>query len=244
MSEVLIPITQFNSAREQADLALRIKSLVNDPEVRSLLQMRHLTGVLDRYPQTRSRKKKKEKREKKDVAVSVRRVADAREQHRKGNVGSYAVLASSGDVIGMASVIPGLRLRRHRTPLPKPLSRGVLREQIAVAGPEITAWTHEAMPRDELEMKDSRLSKAYRALLAPGGPVEEFAAIHDIASPNAWTIEPTRVPDGIHRAILLSGLRPRGHEGRYDDAEPERLAYPVSVLYCARPLGHLAVTQA
>lgn len=236
MFEVLQPITQFTSPRDMGDVAARIMSMVNTSDIRKLLQKRHLTGVLERFPQTA-------KPSKDDITAAARRIQKARERHRQGAVGTYVVMDGKGEIAGLATVIPNLRLKRHRTIMPKHFSLGILQEKISVAGPEITAWTSEPSPSGGNNVANSRLGLAYEALLVPGGPTEQFTGRNNMR-PNPWTIEPQRAPSWIHAAIVKSGLNPRSTEARYDDGEPENFWYPYSKLYSAHPIAQLASREA
>ncbi|MDB5176100.1 MAG: hypothetical protein JWM81_958 [Candidatus Saccharibacteria bacterium] len=217
---------------DQRKAAQQVRKLVRDPEVRDQLRGRNLLGVMRRYAPSD------------DEAIA--RFRKARIGTARSEYAAYTILDDADRIIGMATVLPDLKLKRQRFRLPSMpislpplLAKGPLVEQVPVTGPEVSAWTNE-------QNGGEHLVDAYRQLLSPQGIADTVFATRRqkqtnrphrtpmVVESNAWTIEPLEAAKLFHIAIRSAGLEETGR-GVYDDGESVRLfppeTPPVGVFY-------------
>lgn len=223
---------KYSTVDARSNLQRRIVELVHDPAVRRTLRARNLLGVLQRY---------------KDEKSSKDNIWNAQQHMNFARLGAYTINNADGEIVGMATVLPALPLRRQRTGIPPKLarvSRGLLASEVKIAGPEVSAWTNETNPAGARPL----LSAAYAELLRPMGladtvfgrwreRLDTAGETGTIVAYNPWTVEPidTHI---AHDAIRAAGLSPAGN-GYYDDGESAKLFppefVPVSRLYVRSP---------
>jgi hypothetical protein len=208
MSIELKPYSDFESAR---DLALQLHEAVRSSE--AILRQRDLPGPLARYGG--------------ELALATANVEKGQHEHLRAELGHYAVIGDSGDVIGSASVYPGLRLRKLRLPIPAGLAQGWLAVEFPYATPNVHAWIKDG---------EDGLADAYKQLL----PLSRADAYHrrivgtELQNPwhsgAAWTVEPRQSPRWVHRAISSTRLQ-RVATRRFDEGESRKKVPKRGTLY-------------
>lgn len=220
MSEAMLrPYTEFKAD----ELASQLGEVV--VQNKGLLAARNLVGVIDRYGH--------------DFELAKSKVEKGQREHAQGELGHYAIIGISGDVIGSASVYPGLTLRKLRLPIPAGIGRrySALAVDYPYARPNIHAWAAE---------DEDVLADAYQALATIGLSdlsnrnrltLSQVARREGIALPSylhqgaAWTVEPHRSPSDIHESITAkSGLKKVATK-RFDDGENGLKIPPRGILY-------------
>lgn len=206
MSELLKSYEEF----ESADLASQFHELVNNNA--RLLSERNLVGVVLRYGTA--------------LDVAEKNIIKAQNE-RNSRFGHYAIVGATGDVVGAASVINELPLKKLRLPMPAGLARGPLSVKYPHANPNIHAWT-DAEDTESLAFAYSQLTHKIfeeKPYITFGNSLTRMIVDYP------WTIEPTKSPDDIHDAITaLSGLKAIVSK-RFDDGESNREIPSISTLY-------------
>lgn len=200
----LVPYTDYNTET----LAMNLHDMVGRSAQVAHLHKRHLWGVVSRY------------RVLKNAAANVKL---AQERHEDGKIEAYAI-DIGGLVLGAASVLPDLPLRRQRWPLPPKFGRrfDFLGAEVETTGPNIAAW----LDAGEFSPSAGSFGGAALELI-----YKELCQDH----PGAWTIEPLRSPHAVHFA-LNRALKPVD-SGFYDDYESGAHFVPKSTLYVAGDPG-------
>ncbi len=168
--EVLVPYAEFDPGK----LAVQLHELVN----RNVedLALRGLTGVVARYS---------------DINIAEQKVRKG--QAEQATIGHFAVINSTGDVIGAASIYPKLPLRKHPLPLPPRFARWPIAVSFPYANPNVHAW----VDHEEID----GLAAAYKGLVH-----RATGRWKRPSNPKPWTIEPAKSPQQIHEAIMEGGL--------------------------------------
>ncbi len=193
--EILVPYTEF----EAGDLAAQLHGAVRGNMVE--LGDRNLVGVMLRYGY--------------DLERAEAKVRKGQNEHDE--IGHFAVVDFMGDVVGAASIYPGLPLRKLRLPLPPAAAVGPLAVEYPYADPNVHAWT--VGPERDL------LADAYKDLV-----FRSMGTFKRADAKKPWTIEPVASPKHVHESIVLGGLEAVATR-RYDDGESRRRVPPRSVLY-------------
>lgn len=183
------------------ELAHQLHDAVRGNE--QLLRTRNLQGVVDRYGAS--------------PELAEQNVRRGQINNGAGETRHYAVVDGTGDVVGAASIYPGLPLSRLRLPIPSALAIPPLVEKFPYANPNIHAWA--TVGEEEV------LAGAYKLL---ADIVTSRADIEPVDV--AWTIEPRRSPRTIHAALSMAGLT-RVATRLFSDDESRRRAPRPSVLY-------------
>jgi hypothetical protein len=224
---VLIPVTEFNAA----ELGCQVNGLVENEQTRAMLAARHLIGVLVRHSG--------------DVDSSIESMKRAQAKHKAGEMAVMAVVAPKGDVMGMATADPNIRLRRLAR-ITKRLPPAVVSWPFAQTqkgySPNIAAWTTEPLiPRHAPRL----LEDSYRELVASWGhsfdvfagpdykELEFSERMYYSRAFNPWTIEPGFKNSPVHLAIQNAGLELQD-DGYFDDNEDRHHAVPFSRLYAVK----------
>jgi hypothetical protein len=182
------------------EIGAQIYRLVDNSQTQELLDTRHFWGVLARHSRTMNRS-----------IAEVRRAAEA---HQAKKFGAYAIIGTRGDVLGMATSIPDLKLRRQISPLPPKFSRplGKLLSTFSLelhrTAPNVAAWTG-------INHKEALANSYYR--------------VAELSGYKGWTIEPVRSPDFIFRALQGANFLKLGTH-YYDDYESRHNLVPKAIL--------------
>lgn len=214
MSVELIPYSEFNSSR---DLAIQLHEVVasNKP----LLQERKLNGPIIRYGGS--------------LRQGIEKVEKGQREHIAGELGHFAVVGDSGDVIGSASIYPDLMLRKLRLPVPPVLAFGRLAVGYPYATPNIHAWVADG---------EGDLTDVYKNLVKLSRDMKyrqrmnkpEFVNPWHVGS--AWTVEPKSSPKEVHDAIKATTLS-KVATRRFDQGESRLRVPPRGTLY-AKIIGN------
>lgn len=218
-------VTEFSAE----DLGKQVFALVSDEGTRSTLLERHFVGVVARHSKS-----------KEDSVESMER---AQRIHYTGAMAIFAVVASSGDAVGMATADPALKLRRIRNlpiirRLPPATVNWPLAQTLRGYSPNVAAWTSEPLIS---RMRPKLLEESYRELAQPSGPAYEMFAgnVRQLGLTermfatrrfNPWTIETGFHNSPVHMALDRAGLEYR-EDGWFDDNEDRHHAVPHTTLY-------------
>lgn len=185
-----------------------------------LLEQRNINGPLVRYGQ--------------NVDTAIYNVQRAINLHSAREMGCYAVIGESGDIVGAASIYPDLELRRQFIPMAPIIAQGFLDSVLTIdypyASPNINAWTVDSEGLDE----------AYRQLLIESrqSPVNRQPRVANADQKNrayAWTAEPIRSPGSVHEQISAAGMYRMLTGKRLADQESRRHVPPKANLYSSKP---------
>lgn len=210
VSETLLrPYTDFDSR----ELAGQLHEAVSAEGVRSQLEARNIRGPIQRYGGS--------------LDEAAEKIQKGQHEHTTGELAHYAIVGSSGDVIGAGSLMPDLPLHKLRAPVPSSVGRRtapLLARAYNYATPNVAAWTSGG---------EDVLAQAYRELVnlsdtthTPGEPTSEPPL------KSVWTLEPARSPTEIHEAIVAYSGMMKIANRRFDDGEQTRWEVsPRSVLY-------------
>lgn len=230
----LHPVTEFTAA----DLGRQVNELIDDGYMQAMLSGRHFMDVLARHSG--------------EVEASIASMEHARKIHAAGEMAILAVVADSGNVVGMATADTALPLNRisrmaHRLP-PGMLGWPLLRS-IKGYSPNIAAWTAEALiPRESPPL----LTQSYRELAAPSGPgfrafarcgsseLDDVERVRQGRFFNPWAVEPGFRNSPVQLAFEKAGLEYQD-TGWFDDGEDRHHAVPYMTLY-ARKAGRMNVS--
>jgi hypothetical protein len=203
----IVPLTSL----ELPDIIYAARDLNNmatHPDVVEHLDSRHLHGVIDRH------------------GVSIERSAatlrSAQTQMEKGGLQAY-LLRDSQRVIGQATLIPDIALRRQRTPLPPAIDSliplfGGKSEDMSELGANVAAWANNR----EYDRID------YLNILA-----QAYTHLREQTAMPVWTIEPAHSSvAGLHAVFDRARYDPHD-PGYYDDQESRRHSVRLSYLYTA-----------
>lgn len=216
MNNPLVPITEINALEASRSLLV---SLNLDGNQR-LLRSRNMSGVLQRYGD--------------NLDDAQRYFESAQEQHQERTLGAFALRgAKDGEIIGMATIYPGLRLRQLHLPVPPAIAKGPLVQKHDTYDASIAAWAIGSNGREDL--RRVYLGVADLALNSLGKYIKSEARPTG-SMPFLWTTEPTDSPHFhfVYKVIKQAGLLPEKRPKRYDDAESRKRIPPVSQLYISR----------
>lgn len=208
MSVELRPYTEFDSSR---DLAMQLHDTViaNKP----LLQERNLNGPIVRYGGS--------------LSQGIEKVEKGKREHTAGELGHFAIVGDSGDVIGSASIYPDLMLRKLHLPIPPVLAFGRLAVEYPYATPNIHAWAADG---------EGDLADIYASLLKLSYHKKYHQRLKkpETANPDhggsAWTVEPKSSPKEVHEAIQTTVLD-KIVTRRFDQRERRLFIPPRGTLY-------------
>ncbi len=215
MNDILVPVTEFGTAY----LVDRLRALISDNS--GLLLQRHIVGPTQRYGGSGD--------------DAVRSVEALKINHEKHQPETFAVIdeTEKDEVIGLATIYPGLPLGNMRLPLPAGIPKherigrylGWTRVDYPYATHNLLAWTDGYPPNLNTltQSPESTVASAYKALV---NKVQSEA----YCDRRPWTIEPVDSPGYIHRAIGGSGLAKIATR-RFEDNEDNRHIPPRSTLY-------------
>lgn len=208
MAIELVPYSDFDNPE---DLAQQLHEAVLDNW--SLLKQRKLSGPIFRYGG--------------DIDTATEKVEKGQREHLSGELGHFAVIGNSGDVVGSASIYPDLELRKLRFPIPPVLAMGRLATRLPYATPNIHGW---------IGYDEDGLTEVYKQLLklSHQQPYHRNVTQTNLLTPwhggSAWTVEPAKSPHDIHRMIRASKLQKVGTR-RYDEGESKLKIPPRGTLY-------------
>ncbi|MEO7364136.1 MAG: hypothetical protein ABIV43_01360 [Candidatus Saccharimonadales bacterium] len=215
------PLGALINLGEIHTVAYQLQAELSKQHVVEHLRQRHLLGVLARHGATQ--------------AISGKYIEKARALHVAGELGVFVLSDETNAVVGMGTVDPSARLRRQRVQMLPWLARGPVAYDIALHGPQVTAWVAPS----EGQMGRRILTAAYRELANPDGVAAKFhdkyqasSAGDDDARSRAWTIEPLDAADWVRASIRDAGFQ-RLDTGYYDDGQSRRVEPPRATLYQA-----------
>lgn len=211
MSIELRPYTEFDSAQ----LAAQLHEAVVSSE--SLLRQRNINGPIARYGG--------------ELALGIQNVEKGQEEHYYNELGHFAIIGDSGDVVGAGSIYPDLKLRKLRLPLPTALATKHLLVKYPYAAPNIHAWVNDE--QGDLTEVYTDLLEASKATQYCTDIVRVKGDFTDGKRPGiAWTLEPRRSPKFVHDSIQASRLK-KVATRRFDDGESKRRIPPRGTVYAA-----------
>ena len=200
------PLDQF-SDKELKECASAAYQAAHDSATRTILEQRHMVGVVKRHGKT---------------TQSRETFEHAREEMREGPMATFMVYHGSCWA-GVGTVMPDLPLFEPTSTasglLPAGLTRrsNILSRPVETEGPNISAWLAAQ------HFNAETLAATYGLLQKAVQPGER-----------AWTIEPVHSYIGS-QAIMGTGMELVGANKRYDDFEaPSEGRPPVSNLYQMR----------
>lgn len=209
MSERLIPYNEIDSR----ELAKGLNEAV--AEGHDMLLARNILGPIERYYGSQER--------------GVPFVEKGQRETASGELGHYAILHATGDIVGAASLFPHLPLRRQYLPIQAGAARRlpVVSHELPHARPNIHAWTNG---------DNEVLSDAYQQLAELAGQPHYESPV--IGKPTTkepfnitWTFEPSRSPKEIHEAIVAKSGLEKVKTARFDDGEDGHSIPPKGTLY-------------
>lgn len=209
MSSELHPYTEFDST----ELAAQLHKAVTASE--SLLRARNINGPIARYGG--------------ELAIGIQNVEKGQEEHTYNELGHFAIVGDSGDIIGAGSIYPNLKLRKLRLPLPPALAEKRLSVYFTYAKPNIHAWIDDDQG-DLAEVYEELLETSRADQYSTNIVRVEGDFTRDKRTGVAWTLEPLRSPKSIHTAIQASGLD-KITTSRFDDGESRLHIPPRGILY-------------
>lgn len=187
---------------EAPDLARQLNGLVMQNQ--DMLALRGLRGVIARYGV--------------DEEYAENRIRRA--QSSIGSVQHFAVVNDAGNVFGAASYDHAMPLRKLHLPLPPALAFGPLVDDgYKYASPNVCGWVDDRA--------SDRLFAVYHDLRER---VRVPSYDRDTVKLVPWTLEPTRSPDVVHKAIIEAGFK-KVATRRFDDLESRRHIPPRQTLY-------------
>lgn len=205
----LIPYTEFNSA----ELAVQLHEVVRN--TRGLLEVRNIHGPIERYGR--------------DIEAGIAKVEKGQEEHTSKQLGHYAIVGDSGDVVGAASILPDLSLRKQRLRMRAGIARRLplVSKVYPHASPHVSAWTNG---------NKEALAEAYSDLVAMVDQpkyVSPLSGVSQIKEPFnvTWTVEPVDSPHEVHEAIVASSGLEQIIVARFDDGESGKKTPPKGMLY-------------
>lgn len=205
----LVPYTEFDSA----ELATQLHEGVHS--ARGLLEKRNINGPFARYGG--------------EIRAGIAKVEKGQEEHISKQLGHYAIVGDLGDVVGAASILPTLALRKQRLRMRAGVARRLplVSRSYPHASPNVSAWTNGNM---------DALADAYRDLVAIADQpkyVSPLSGASQVKEPFnvTWTVEPINSPVEVHEAIVARSGLEQIVVARFDDGESGKRIPPKSMLY-------------